>query len=1221
MIYLFTQMKHKKILLGLSGSLAILLLLLVGLILLLPYLINLEPVKERILAILFRQVGGKVEYQRLDLSFFPQPRVNVQQVRISIPEKAEGTLKSIQVYPKLLEMLKGTLRIATIRVESPDFIIRLPEGREKPKEAKKRTALEEVEEIIARASGIVPEMEVMIKDGRFKILRGPRFLLSFSDLDGRVVFPPGHAKIGISCRSNLWEKMRIEATLEPLERKGNGCMEVTNLNPRALSNSFSLGLPFDLGESRLDFTLNFEMKGPASLQVNVEGAIPMLTFRKDNEDMILRARHFQGVFQLEQERVEISIDELNLDYPQLRLSGKFQADQKAPLYVLDLQGREVDVASTREAALMLAGKLPITKTIFNIVREGKVPLITFQSRAHSISDLDETKNFSIKGSLLEGKIFIPLERLGENRVDRTLEKASGQVAISKGILEGKELSAQWKNQRLWKGKLRLGLQGENPLLHVEAMAEVDLSLLPPLLNRLIKDRTFLEEMALLRQIEGRAVGTLVLGESMETIKPKIDIQEIQLLARHDRIPYPVAIDTGKVIFDEERLEVRNLSGKVGNSSFSDLAARVGFGKEPSLEVFSGKSALSLEEIYSWLSSYEFLRETLKNLKSVKGGVSLSGMRLKGPLKSPEKWDFDTPGELKNLVVNTTLLPSPLAMFDGKFRLQPESIVLTDLKTRFLDASFTVGGTLHDYRRGLQKADLDFSGEVTPRDIQWLSEFSEVKHNIEVRSPIQISKASLNWQKGVEVTLNVDLSMSNGPKISLGVFRNPQELRVNHLLVHEGISYATMGLNLKGQAMELTFSGSLSERTLDNIFSDYPFQNGWLKGDFRANIMMDQWMRSKFQGRLEADHLSFPWQFKKPLKVDRLSLTGEGNDVSISEARFTWGEMPFALSGDVGFSEKRILLNVDLSTERVDLDQVIKSLTKEREAKGDRDLRSLQVEGTIRFKSNSLTYERFTWVPFQADIAVGQNGVEVSIEEAKLCGISTTGVVKVTDQQVSLDVQPASKSRELESTAKCLLDETVRVTGDFEIKGRIFAEAKPKDLLSALGGNLQFQAKDGQIYYLVGLARILEFISLTEVYRGKIPDLKKESLHYRLFTVIASLQNGKLIIKEATLDGHTLQMAAQGDVSLAEGKVNLTVLVAPLRTVDRIINLIPLVRYILAGTLITVPVKVSGDLRDPKVTALSPSAVGSELLGIMTRTLRLPLHIIQPLRPKKNDEIN
>jgi len=468
-------------------------------------------------------------------------------------------------------------------------------------------------------------------------------------------------------------------------------------------------------------------------------------------------------------------------------------------------------------------------------------------------------------------------------------------------------------------------------------------------------------------------------------------------------------------------------------------------------------------------------------------------------------------------------------------------------------------------------------------------------------------------------LRADLQVQNGPQISLDILRHISGIKINSLVIRDDISDASIGLDVKGRAIDLTFSGSLSERTLDNIFSGYPFHNGWLKGDFQANIPADQWIRSKFQGRLEADHLSFPWQFEKPLKIDHLSLTGEGNHVSIAETRFAWGEMPFVLSGDVGFSEKRVLFDVALSTERVDVDQVTKSLNKERNAKGARPLPTLQAEGIIRFKSNSLTYGRFTWEPFRANIAVGQNAVEVNIEEAKLCGISMTGVVKVTDQKLSLDVRPVSGGGELESTAKCLSGETVQVTGNFELKGRIFGEAEPKDLIPALKGNLEFKAQDGQIYYLLWLARVLEFVNVTEVYKGKIPDMKKEGLSYKHVTEIGSLQDGKLIIKEATLDGHTLQMAAQGEVDLAEGKIDLTVLVAPLRTVDRIINLIPLVRYILAGSLLSLPVKVSGDLKDPKVTALSPSAIGSELLGIMKRTLHLPFKVIEPLMPRKKED--
>jgi hypothetical protein len=466
-----------------------------------------------------------------------------------------------------------------------------------------------------------------------------------------------------------------------------------------------------------------------------------------------------------------------------------------------------------------------------------------------------------------------------------------------------------------------------------------------------------------------------------------------------------------------------------------------------------------------------------------------------------------------------------------------------------------------------------------------------------------------------------LTFEKGLQIYLNLIQKPDQLKVDRLVVRDEVSDCFMMVDFRDRAVKMEFSGELSERTLDKIFSGYQFQDGWLKGDFRTTLLLDQLMRSTVQGRLEADDLSLPWQLGEPLEIDYISLTGDENHISISEARFIWDEMPFVLSGDVGFSEKRILLDVNLSTERFDLDQVTKSLGEETNGKSTQDASDLQVEGMIRFKSNSVKYERFTWEPFRADIAIGQNVVEVNIEKAKLCGISTTGVVKVMDQQLSLDVQPAFKSRELESTAKCMLDETIRVTGDFELKGRIFAEAKPKDLFPALRGNLEFQAKDGKIYYLVGLARILEFVNLTEVYKGKILDMKKEGLHYELFTVIASLQRGKLVIKEATLDGHTLQLAAQGELDLTNRKIDATVLVAPLRTVDRIVNLIPLVRYILAGTLLTVPVKVSGDLRDPKVTALSPSAVGYELLGIMTRTLRLPLRIIQPLLPKKNNEGN
>jgi len=1212
-------MKHKKILLGVLGSLLCLIILVAGIMLLLPYLINLEPVKEKILTVLSQQVGGTVEYQSLEFSYFPRPRVKIHQVRISIPEKAEGTLKSIQVSPDLLAVLRGTLRMKTIRVESPDVNIWLPKEPERIKKESKPTIREEIEETINRASGIFPNLHVILKDGRLNLFEESKSILSLSHLDGHIVFPPGGVTIDLICRSNLWEKMSLKATLDPVKGKGYGHMEVTNFYPHKLPDSLFSSVPFNVRDSRMNLKISFKTERQNVLQAEVQGSIPLISFHQEGKAGVIKAREFKGTFNIEEKRINVVLTELKLDSPQLRLSGRFEIDQKAPLFVLEVQGREVDVASTREAALVLAGKLPITKTIFDIAKEGKIPLIIFQSRGRSISDLGETKNFSVKGRLLEGIISIPVEELGWKEIDITLEKVSGEVSISKGILEAKNVRAQWENEALREGKLRVGLEGENPLLHLEVVTEVDLSLLPPLLNRVIKDQTFLKEMARLTEIKGRAVGNLVVGESTKTIKAKIDIQDIQLLARYDRIPYSVTIDRGEVSFDGKRLGVRNLTGKVGNSSFSEVTARIGFGREPSLEVFSGRSILSLEEIYPWLSSYESPQKAFKNFKSVKGRLSLSDMRLTGPLKNPEKWDFDTTGELKDLVVNTSHLPAPFSVTGGKFKLNPDKIVFTDFQTRFLDASLQVSGTLYDYQRGFEKAELDFSGRVTPKDVQWLSDFLAMEHSIQVRSPIRVSKAHLSWRKGAETTFKGDLAMLNGPEISLDVFRNSQELRINNLVIHDEISHAAIGLDLKGQRIGLAFSGDLSERTLDKIFSGYQFQGGWLKGDFRATLLMDQLMQSTVQGRLEAKDLSVPWQLEKPLKIDHISLAGDGNHISIAEARFAWGEMPFVLSGDVSFSEKSVLLDVNLSTESVDLDQVTKSLQKGKNGKGAQDLSNLRVEGTIRFKSSSLKHERFIWEPFRADITFGQDGVEVNIEEAKLCGVSTPGVVKVNDQGMSLDVRPVFRSRELGPMVKCLLDQEVRATGDFDFRGRIFAQGKPEDLFDSFKGDLEFRAKDGQIYYSVGLFRILEFINATEMYRGKLPDMKKEGLLYKLISARGSFQNGRFTIKEITLDGPTMEMVAQGEVDLRNQQMNFTVLVAPLKTVDRIIKLIPLVRDILAGTLVVIPVRVSGDLKDPKVNPISPSGVGSELLATMKRTLGLPFKLVEPLIPRKKEE--
>jgi hypothetical protein len=69
-------------------------------------------------------------------------------------------------------------------------------------------------------------------------------------------------------------------------------------------------------------------------------------------------------------------------------------------------------------------------------------------------------------------------------------------------------------------------------------------------------------------------------------------------------------------------------------------------------------------------------------------------------------------------------------------------------------------------------------------------------------------------------------------------------------------------------------------------------------------------------------------------------------------------------------------------------------------------------------------------------------------------------------------------------------------------------------------------------------------------------------------------------------------------------------------VQRIVGKIPVVGHILGGSLVSIPVKIKGKLSDPEVTFLSPAAVGSAFFGIIERTIKLPITIIEPVLPGK-----
>jgi hypothetical protein len=78
--------------------------------------------------------------------------------------------------------------------------------------------------------------------------------------------------------------------------------------------------------------------------------------------------------------------------------------------------------------------------------------------------------------------------------------------------------------------------------------------------------------------------------------------------------------------------------------------------------------------------------------------------------------------------------------------------------------------------------------------------------------------------------------------------------------------------------------------------------------------------------------------------------------------------------------------------------------------------------------------------------------------------------------------------------------------------------------------------------------------------------------------------------------------------------HLTLLATTFKKTDVVIKKTPLMRDILGNSLVTFPIRISGDIENPKFESIPPSAVAEGIVSMMGRTLGLPFKIIDPIMP-------
>ena len=1212
--------KPTKISLWAIGSLMAVVIFLSVLMAFADRVINRESIKNKIQDEISQALNGKVEFQHLDVSFFPKPKLIIRQGNFSVPGTAHGTLSSLTVSIKILPLFMGKFQNAGIDIKSPDVKIVLSVPPDKKEGDLKPVLIEDLEEKIAETlrffSEKTPGFVISVKNGRLNFIEDKMPGFKFQNINARIAQTTHKISFDIQCTSTLWEDISIKGTVNPENLKSRGNIKLTKIRSHFLSRRLSSLLHYKVLTSPVNLNIIFKADGLKSIEGDLSCSALDLAIHPGEKECALKIKQFKGGVDLNENKLIFTLDELKLDYPELDVSGRldFTPSSSSTPRKIDLwiTGTNVDVPSTREVALELFGKSPVVQDIFKIIRGGKVPAINYTTHASSLADLGSLENMTLDGGISDGKIFVP-------GVALDLEGVEGNVTISEGVLNGQNLKAQLETSQCLDGSLKLGLTGKDALFNLDISVDANLAQLPPILNRVVRNDAFLKELALIDNPKGRATGRLYLGDSIDSIEAKVEVSQFNLSVNYRRLPYPLKIASGQYFYKGITTGVNNLSGSMGKSSFTALSTQTSWDKAPDLKITSGKAVFDLKEIFPWLKSSKIISGEIYGLTGVHGVIALSSMQYQGKLFDPENFQFQIAGEARNVALNSSLFPGVLKVTKGFFNSTAENISISDSHARILDASLEVSGDLKDYLKDLSQVDLTFQGDLGPDSVRWISDVIKLPPYLHLKPPISVSTAHLTWNHGHETGFSGDLVFQPKIKVSTDIHASPHALTIKNLAIQDQDDHASIKFVQKNRMADLFFAGNLHKSTLDGIVAENQILNGWINGNFQARVLLDRPLNSTLQGEVQANNLFFPGTSTSPLIVNELSLkTINDHHLQVESANLSWADNHFELTGNEDLSDNEPNLNMELYSEAIDLDKLRQAMDKYRKKNpdpADEKAWTNPIRGVLKLKTERLTYKGFTWNPFQADVIFNDRSADVALKNASLCTISTPGTLKISPEEISVHVKPSVRGQKLKSLISCLLDKAAEVDGDYNLDGELTAHGQNEQLIQSIGGHIELDAAKGRIYagrFYSLLIDISNFIQVTEMFKGKMPDLSAEGFGYHSIHIKADVQKSILNLNEMVIDGMSMGIVCHGYVDYFKKKMDITALVAPLKAVDFIVRYLPGVNYILGGSLISFPVRIEGDLNNPRVTPISPTAVGSGLLGIMKRTLHLPVKIIEPV---------
>ena len=184
--------------------------------------------------------------------------------------------------------------------------------------------------------------------------------------------------------------------------------------------------------------------------------------------------------------------------------------------------------------------------------------------------------------------------------------------------------------------------------------------------------------------------------------------------------------------------------------------------------------------------------------------------------------------------------------------------------------------------------------------------------------------------------------------------------------------------------------------------------------------------------------------------------------------------------------------------------------------------------------------------------------------------------------------------------------TMSLSGDLTARGATLAELKRTAL-----GNVKLKLEKGTLRRFSVLSKMFSILNVSQLLKFQLPDMVSNGMPYKDIHGSFAFSDGSMATQNLYINSDAMNISIIGTADMVKEELNFTIGVQPLQTVDKIVNHIPVVGWLLKGkgkSVVTAYFEAKGKWSDPQVSAIPVKSMAKGVLNVFKRIFELPVKL-------------